>query len=727
MAFPRHKAFLLCLAMSDSAVRRSVSDLLREAANRLEELERSSSSSISGVEPEEGQRSNVPSAARPGTASHSSMGRHPVDAEVLRLFAPYTRQAGGAMGWSRQPRRANNQQTSSASAPSHTPRFTYTHTFCALARKDCAVVPTRAEKERLLRAGLGERRLCFRGDLHSPQQFTEFVYINYPKLRDAGGFEFMRICGNTRSRQLSLLPCPDQGYTAQYLKDPVLLIHQTTLYIRPLQCNVSTEQEIIGRPSEIGPSTPCLLCGEEFPFSHIREHNRTCERELQGDRTQNRERESGTGTASASASASTSHDPGLDVNEGAASATENPPTEATIDARGIAPGPGIPPTEVTTDSWVTQLDPEKAAQLFTQAALEKNQHMEPLTFTLSLMDSEEERHRAIISIYKRPRVEWARPLTCRLIGDSAIGEGVTRHVLSTVMGAVQSGFLLDEKKGKMLLFEGESDHLIPSTSRELLEGDLFVTAGRMVGHSFLNGGPCLTGLSTAIIHVLFGGSPEMATISLSDCVDQDVRDVLALLEGTKDLSEEDKSQILSVTLPWDLPGVTMNNRWWLREKILIHAVLGRTTQQVKQIRRGLKDTGVWEFFSSRPDAVEVLFPRACNAEITPQMILDNINWPRDEDIDEDIVSLEDHCRIMTFLRKFIEDGTPEVLKTLLTFWTGWGVVSSNLEVEIIDCALPQSSTCFLTLKLSKNTMNYEDFVHDLMASISSSYSGFGQI
>ncbi|XP_032381954.1 uncharacterized protein LOC116695644 isoform X2 [Etheostoma spectabile] len=179
----------------------------------------------------------------------------------------------------------------------------------------------------------------------------------------------------------------------------------------------------------------------------------------------------------------------------------------------------------------------------------------------------------------------------------------------------------------------------------------------MVGHSFLNGGPCLTGLSTAIIHVLFGGSPEMATICLSDCVDQDVRDVLALLERTRDLSEEDKSQILSVTLPWDLPGVTLNNRWWLREKILLHAVLGRTTQQVKQIRRGLKDTGIWEFFSSRPDAVQVLFPRACNAEITPQMILDNINWPRDEDIDEGIVSLEDHCRVMTFLRKFIEDGT----------------------------------------------------------------------
>ena len=34
-----------------------------------------------------------------------------------------------------------------------------------------------------------------------------------------------------------------------------------------------------------------------------------------------------------------------------------------------------------------------------------------------------------------------------LLGDSAIGEGVTRHVLSTVMEQLQNGFLLDEEEG----------------------------------------------------------------------------------------------------------------------------------------------------------------------------------------------------------------------------------------------------------------------------------------
>ncbi len=56
------------------------------------------------------------------------------------------------------------------------------------------------------------------------------------------------------------------------------------------------------------------------------------------------------------------------------------------------------------------------------------------------------------------------------------------------------------------LFEGQADHLIPSTSQVLLQSDLFVMAGRILGHSFLHGGPSLAGVSPAIVHVLLGGS-----------------------------------------------------------------------------------------------------------------------------------------------------------------------------------------------------------------------------
>ena len=42
-----------------------------------------------------------------------------------------------------------------------------------------------------------------------------------------------------------------------------------------------------------------------------------------------------------------------------------------------------------------------------------------------------------------------------------------------------------------MLFEGQKDHLIPCVSQPLLDSDLFMMAGRMVGHSFIHGGPGL--------------------------------------------------------------------------------------------------------------------------------------------------------------------------------------------------------------------------------------------
>lgn len=69
----------------------------------------------------------------------------------------------------------------------------------------------------------------------------EFILASYPKLRDAGGFELLKISGTTRNRHLSLIPCPNQGYTVTYLKDPVLLVNHSIIYIRPLQRNLNMD------------------------------------------------------------------------------------------------------------------------------------------------------------------------------------------------------------------------------------------------------------------------------------------------------------------------------------------------------------------------------------------------------------------------------------------------------------------------------------------------------
>lgn len=69
-------------------------------------------------------------------------------AEVSRLFGPYM---GG--------RRTAGRQTLSGPAHLHS----YTHLFCCLEDMNAALVPNRYAKERLAAAGLGEKRLTFKG------------------------------------------------------------------------------------------------------------------------------------------------------------------------------------------------------------------------------------------------------------------------------------------------------------------------------------------------------------------------------------------------------------------------------------------------------------------------------------------------------------------------------------------------------------------------------------
>ncbi|XP_016343691.1 uncharacterized protein LOC107689983 [Sinocyclocheilus anshuiensis] len=245
------------------------------------------------------------------------------------------------------------------------------------------------------------------------------------------------------------------------------------------------------------------------------------------------------------------------------------------------------------------------------------------------------------------------------------------------MSKLHHGFELQLVPGGTLLFEGEKDHLIPSTSQSFLDSDFFVVAGRMIGHSFLHGGPCLTGLSPAIIHVLFGGSPETATIDILDCVDTDVRQVIEMLKGTGELSEEEKRAITDLAVSWDLPGVTSENRRWLLDKLLIHA-----------------------------------------------MILERIIWPKHDEDSE--ASLEDTCRLAGFLCTFIGNSSYNILRFLMKFWTGWDVLPRSLDVEVVDGNLPKSSTCYQTLKLPSHYKDYAAFESDILAIWSSDY-GFGMV
>lgn len=79
------------------------------------------------------------------------------------------------------------------------------------------------------------------GSQTNPHDFREFLFALFPKLREGGGFELLKISGSTRSRQLSLIPCPNEGYYVKHLKDAQTQLGHATIFIRPLQRNLTLE------------------------------------------------------------------------------------------------------------------------------------------------------------------------------------------------------------------------------------------------------------------------------------------------------------------------------------------------------------------------------------------------------------------------------------------------------------------------------------------------------
>lgn len=394
------------------------------------------------------------------------------------------------------------------------------------------------------------------------------------------------------------------------------------------------------------------------------------------------------------------------------------------------PGPSVPHLAAVS-TWENEADPQKACKLFREELLDRCSECPRLSLSLNMFDTEEEQDSAFISFYKQTNVNWAAPFKCRLRGDAAVGEGVTRHVLSMAMQKLKTGFRLNlGSAAPTALFEGEKEHRVPSAAAVLRESNLFEMAGRMIGHSFLHGGFGFSGLSLPVVTLLTGGSTDTAAsaLTLEDCPDIDYRETISLLKNDK-LNAEETTRVTDLCLSWDLPFPTSTNRIWLFQELLAHAVLHRVKQPLKQIRKGLKETGIWPLLADRPDVHPIIFPRESNEELNPQTVIQSITWPQpnsDSD-DDDTVPLEKVSLITGFLRKFIEEASPKVLRDLMKFWVGWELPTGNLSVEVVTSTHPVALTCFLQLKLPSHYHTYQMFHQDLMMALGSINSGFGLV
>ena len=88
---------------------------------------------------------------------------------------------------------------------------------------------------------------------------------------------------------------------------------------------------------------------------------------------------------------------------------------------------------------------------------------------------------------------------------------------------VQNGFPLEESQ-LTLVFEGETDHKVPVPNALLCGGGFFKSAGRMMAHSFLHGGPPMYGISPAVVD--YWCSDSIDSLTIEDVPDYELRQAL---------------------------------------------------------------------------------------------------------------------------------------------------------------------------------------------------------
>ena len=96
-------------------------------------------------------------------------------------------------------------------------------------------MPDSQERLHLMLAGLGEKKI----QLDEWDEIHVELLFQYPKLKDGGGFELLRV-GEGGGKRLKIIACPPKGYTVAYLR---AVVHHAIVYIRPLQRDLCVEVE----------------------------------------------------------------------------------------------------------------------------------------------------------------------------------------------------------------------------------------------------------------------------------------------------------------------------------------------------------------------------------------------------------------------------------------------------------------------------------------------------
>ena len=109
--------------------------------------------------------------------------------------------------------------------------------FCLSSRNATKVPSTSREREILVAAGLGEKKVFIPDVCCSWDEFKSVLVANFPKLENAGGFEFLRCIPNTKDLETISL---------KIARSPKLLksvVASGRVFLRPIQQDLPLDGE----------------------------------------------------------------------------------------------------------------------------------------------------------------------------------------------------------------------------------------------------------------------------------------------------------------------------------------------------------------------------------------------------------------------------------------------------------------------------------------------------
>ncbi|XP_063735839.1 uncharacterized protein LOC134861770 isoform X7 [Eleginops maclovinus] len=313
--------------------------------------------------------------------------------------------------------------------------------------KQCEKTPKEQEQLVHMRAGLG-RRTARLDESTTHEELCDALKVLFPKLGTVtGGWLLCRSSGGWGSR-LSLVAPDDTGYTGMMLKSGTR--GAKNLLIAPIQEELSTNPlPLTDEAFNNMPKAACQKCEVAVPLPLLIEHIKTCN-VIDVDSEDNlanvdislpEERKSDMQECPVC----TNMFPTDFIEVHASSCVERAGKEVMHESTVIEeeqaamPGPSRSSAAVE-DGWLTVSDPTKAISQCAESFRRIHEAKSPLLLSMDIRESPAEQDMALVSFYKRPNVEWGRPLNCRLEGDTAIGHGVTRFFFSTCMEKLRPGF-----------------------------------------------------------------------------------------------------------------------------------------------------------------------------------------------------------------------------------------------------------------------------------------------